>query len=510
MKLVGATNWFIRWPFVIEGVTVGFFGALLAAVVVLVLEQLPGGQDQGQHALHDRPAGRGALRAGGRHPAGGGSGHRRRRLGHRAAAVPQGLATVRGLGRTADSHLPTARLQRIQAPRGLDRHSRGDGTGSRPPSRDAAHALPRLARPARAGRRRPLPPSLNDQLEDNRARAAARSGPTSRRRRRPARRPSAISPLSTRTSTDWSRRSGSPTAAHDEAAGSLAAAPGGTRRAHHRADQEAATSWLETESDLSTQQEVFNEQVGQRLQVGRARGLPGRLARAAGLALAIDGPHRPAVDHRRAGSTTSSTQIDDLKARIEEQRAGLETERARVSTIEQKQRATTKTLDAAGRQEAGRSRRTRGRAGGEGEGLGCRGEGRGRLEQARRRATRQSRGRIADQIKAAQAAANQPRQSASSGGGGGDLSRPVPGAITSGFGYRIHPIFHVRKMHTGSTCTRAWVRPSRPPKAARSSRPAGGAATASAWSSPTAADLATLYGHQSSHPGLGGRAGEAW
>lgn len=37
MKLVGATNWFIRWPFVIEGVTVGFFGALAATVVVLVL-----------------------------------------------------------------------------------------------------------------------------------------------------------------------------------------------------------------------------------------------------------------------------------------------------------------------------------------------------------------------------------------------------------------------------------------------------------------------------------------
>lgn len=37
MKLVGATNWFIRWPFLIEGVTVGFFGALLAAVALLVL-----------------------------------------------------------------------------------------------------------------------------------------------------------------------------------------------------------------------------------------------------------------------------------------------------------------------------------------------------------------------------------------------------------------------------------------------------------------------------------------
>lgn len=37
MKLVGATNWFIRWPFLIEGVTVGFIGALAATVVVLLL-----------------------------------------------------------------------------------------------------------------------------------------------------------------------------------------------------------------------------------------------------------------------------------------------------------------------------------------------------------------------------------------------------------------------------------------------------------------------------------------
>jgi cell division transport system permease protein len=34
MKLVGATDWFIRWPFVIEGIIVGAVGALLAITVL--------------------------------------------------------------------------------------------------------------------------------------------------------------------------------------------------------------------------------------------------------------------------------------------------------------------------------------------------------------------------------------------------------------------------------------------------------------------------------------------
>ena len=34
MKLVGATNWFIRWPFVLEGMVQGLFGAGLACSVV--------------------------------------------------------------------------------------------------------------------------------------------------------------------------------------------------------------------------------------------------------------------------------------------------------------------------------------------------------------------------------------------------------------------------------------------------------------------------------------------
>ena len=34
MKFVGATNWFIRWPFIIEGVLIGFAGSLLALAVI--------------------------------------------------------------------------------------------------------------------------------------------------------------------------------------------------------------------------------------------------------------------------------------------------------------------------------------------------------------------------------------------------------------------------------------------------------------------------------------------
>ncbi len=36
MKLVGATDWFIRWPFVIEGVVVGALGGLLAILLLAV------------------------------------------------------------------------------------------------------------------------------------------------------------------------------------------------------------------------------------------------------------------------------------------------------------------------------------------------------------------------------------------------------------------------------------------------------------------------------------------
>ena len=36
MKLVGATDWFIRWPFVMEGIFVGAMGGLMAILMLLV------------------------------------------------------------------------------------------------------------------------------------------------------------------------------------------------------------------------------------------------------------------------------------------------------------------------------------------------------------------------------------------------------------------------------------------------------------------------------------------
>jgi cell division transport system permease protein len=39
MKLVGATNWFIRWPFVIEGMIVGLLGGAIAVLLLTIAKQ---------------------------------------------------------------------------------------------------------------------------------------------------------------------------------------------------------------------------------------------------------------------------------------------------------------------------------------------------------------------------------------------------------------------------------------------------------------------------------------
>jgi len=40
MQLVGATNWFIRWPFVIEGIVVGMVGAGIAVGIMIVAKAI--------------------------------------------------------------------------------------------------------------------------------------------------------------------------------------------------------------------------------------------------------------------------------------------------------------------------------------------------------------------------------------------------------------------------------------------------------------------------------------
>jgi cell division transport system permease protein len=49
MKLVGATNWFVRGPFMLEGLICGLLGAVAAIVLLLLGDQLVL-----QRILHDR------------------------------------------------------------------------------------------------------------------------------------------------------------------------------------------------------------------------------------------------------------------------------------------------------------------------------------------------------------------------------------------------------------------------------------------------------------------------
>jgi cell division transport system permease protein len=55
MKLVGASNWFIRGPFMLEGVMTGFIGALLAVILLFIGKETIVSsiwfKDQGVHAL---------------------------------------------------------------------------------------------------------------------------------------------------------------------------------------------------------------------------------------------------------------------------------------------------------------------------------------------------------------------------------------------------------------------------------------------------------------------------
>lgn len=78
------------------------------------------------------------------------------------------------------------------------------------------------------------------------------------------------------------------------------------------------------------------------------------------------------------------------------------------------------------------------------------------------------------------------------------LMRPVPGAVTSGYGYRIHPIFGTRKLHTGWDMNAS----SGEPIVAAASGAVVSAGVRGGYGNAVVIDhgggLATLYAHQSS------------
>ncbi len=51
MKLVGATDWYVRWPFLLEGIILGAAGAAIAIAAAVLLIQYPGFKDHGGAAL---------------------------------------------------------------------------------------------------------------------------------------------------------------------------------------------------------------------------------------------------------------------------------------------------------------------------------------------------------------------------------------------------------------------------------------------------------------------------
>jgi len=134
-------------------------------------------------------------------------------------------------------------------------------------------------------------------------------------------------------------------------------------------------------------------------------------------------------------------QIETLKARVGDQKATLETEQARVAGFERDQAALTEDLQAAAEQcqasvdelETARAEKKRVLAAAEKDEAAWRAQEDALLAESER---------IKALLKAASVAKPVKK-------GSGVLAWPVSGEVTSGFGYRIHPIFNVRKMHTG-------------------------------------------------------------
>ncbi len=239
------------------------------------------------------------------------------------------------------------------------------------------------------------------------------------------------------------------TAAHDEASSTLARLRGELDAVTVELSQKRK-ELARTERDLAEQQEVFNARV---VNIYKSGGSAVYLAGLFDLASISQLIGRMDLLSTIADQDHDIlAQIEALKVKIQEQRSSLEMERARASTLEQEQRATTKTLAAETEKKQAALDDLEGARQAKKQVLAAAEQDVAAWSRQEDKLSAESE-RITADIKAAQAAAEKAAASSDGNGGGGSGSgqfyRPIPGAITSAFGYRMHPIFHVRKMHTG-------------------------------------------------------------
>ena len=208
MKLVGATNWFVRGPFMLEGLLCGLVGSLAAVVLLFLGKEIGAAGDPRAHRLVERRQGA-RLHRHRADPDRRRARRRRARLRHDAAPLPQGLSARsesdprrrahpggRSAPRRRRNCLGVARLRLRDAPQSpfasasatvpgrtaRTRHRCVQARGRearRGPDRDPA---PGAAAAARDRRRAPRADELRQ--DPRRARVPRRAG--ARRLRRPA------------------------------------------------------------------------------------------------------------------------------------------------------------------------------------------------------------------------------------------------------------------------------------------------------------------------------------
>ena len=246
-------------------------------------------------------------------------------------------------------------------------------------------------------------------------------------------------------------------AAHDEAAKRLAALQeelDGVTIALAQKQHELA----ETEFDLQQQQEIYNNRV---VNVYKSGGSVSYLTVVLDASSFEEMVGRVDLLSSIVGQDNDMLQdIQALKARVEEQRAALQQERARIAQLEKDQEAVTVELKAAEDErqaaldelEIARAEKAKVLAAAEKEVVAWNAQEDELLAESERVAELLRQAKAAEEAvakKAAQEAAARAAAAKAIRAGNGVLAWPVVGQVTSGFGYRIHPIFHVRKMHTG-------------------------------------------------------------